>query len=81
MHRMRRCFSLRSGRERKAWGVSPRKLKFDTQARVSGRKTREKIEAVARYCGLRIVIRKSPGADAPGFRLTPASQAETGRNC
>jgi hypothetical protein len=34
------------------------------------------VRAVARFTGLRIFDQPEPGADAPGFMLPPAPQAE-----
>jgi hypothetical protein len=67
--------SLRSRREHKAWGVSPREAVVLVGARVSGRQTREqRLSAVVTGCNR---FDKVPGARAPGFMLTPASQART----
>jgi hypothetical protein len=63
--------SPRSGREHKAWGVSPRSIYNETmQAREAGE------SAVARCAGSRAYFFRVPGAYAPGFILAPASQAD-----
>src|SRR4029450_3068884 len=69
--------SLRSRREHKAWGVSPRKLWFSSKSPRKRAKDSRNKGAVARWHGLRALIRKCPGAYAPGFTLMPASQAMT----
>ena len=69
-------FSLRSGRERKAWGVSPRVCAFKVVARDNGRCPLF-ISAFAALSRAFDLYDWLPGADAPGFILTPASQVKT----
>ena len=68
----RRIFSLRSRRERKAWGVSPR-FKNTTAFEPANAGDRT---AATHVHGLELKLIRDPGAHAPGFTLTPASQAQ-----
>jgi hypothetical protein len=68
------ALSLRSGRQHKAWGASPR-LAFDNQESPRQRVTACRFHAVARFTGSIAFSNLDPGACAPGFMLSPASQA------
>src|SRR5215217_2836441 len=64
------ALSLRSRRKHKAWGASPR---------INNKESFEPADAgdsaAARYHGLQNTLSCDPGGCAPGFMLSPASQA------
>ena len=70
--------SPRSGRQHKAWGASPRDVK---RIKFGARETGD--SRTFKHCrplrGLAIEFYWDPGACAPGFMLTPASQAKRTR--
>ena len=73
----RSCFSPRSGRQHKAWGVSPRTRKKENRAREAGDSGRTfdvngDDSDGARYAGWVTLPDRVPGADAPGFMLPSA---------
>ena len=72
----KKSLSLRRRRKRKAWGVSPREpLEFRWSPRQ--RATAHYKQRFRPLSRAQIVIRDCPGAYAPGFTLTPASQAKS----
>ena len=63
--------SLRSRRKHKAWGASPRIFMQQVSSPRSGR------QRWRPFHGLKYFSFYDPGAHAPGFMLTPASQAKS----
>ncbi len=74
--KLRSCLSLRSRRKRKAWGESPRDISNHKSQPVTTSDSRLFRESFTRSRGLPLENRSFPGARAPGFMLTPASQAK-----
>ena len=76
-----RRLSPRSGRQRKAWGLSPRtstQVWIEPAKRVIAQalNARSSDAAAARYAGFDGFCCRDPGACAPGFTLTSASRTE-----
>ena len=67
-------FSLRSRRKHNAWGVSPRSVVFKSEP--AERAKYQRILRLPPVSRADETGRIFPGADAPGFRLTPALQAK-----
>jgi len=74
--------SPRSGRQRKAWGVSPRIVpgKVNKACGAGGSRLiwiNVKLDGYRPLRGLRYILVLNPGAHAPGFTLTSAARTET----